>query len=373
MRLSRLRPLYERHGPWTSVYLDVSRNTEHSAEVLQTRWRETRDALAAAGSEDATLAALEPVVLQPQGLPGRHGLAVFAAGGSVHHTELLSGPPRREIADVALLPHTLPLAAQAVTEVPYLRVLVDHTGGDIEYAAVGRLSRTQSVEGSTDFPLRKVNPGGWRQNHVQQSVDESWRRNAGEVAEAAVALADRYDVEVFVIAGDPRSRPMLLEQLPDRWRRRVVLTDVGSRGAGADPSRLEELTIQAVADQAAADDEALLGRYRSERDRQGAAAIGLPAVVAALQRGQVDTVLLVDDPSSTAELWVGPQALELAFDPQQLRSMNVEPLRVRADAALMRAIVCSDAELVFVGPDDLGADETVAAVLRYADPATRHR
>jgi hypothetical protein len=97
-------------------------------------------------------------------------------------------------------------------------------------------------------------------------------------------------------------------------------------------------------------------------------------VVAALQRGQVDTVLLVDDPSSTAQLWIGPEPLQVSVDRGELEAMGVvDPQQIRADAALVRAIVCSDAALVFAAPDEVLADGGVAALLRYADAGTRRR
>jgi hypothetical protein len=97
-------------------------------------------------------------------------------------------------------------------------------------------------------------------------------------------------------------------------------------------------------------------------------------VVAALQRGQVDTVLLIDDPSSTEQLWVGPQPLELSHDRAELLAMGVrDPQRVRADAALVRALTATDAELVLLGPDEADIDGGIAGLLRYADATTRHR
>jgi hypothetical protein len=154
---------------------------------------------------------------------------------------------------------------------------------------------------------------------------------------SSAELAGRYDAEVIIVAGD-------------------------------------DVTIQAVAERAAEHDETVLDRYRTQRGRDAAASDGLPAVVAALQRGQVDTVLLVDDPSSTEELWIGPGPLELAQDPAELHALNVpDPQRARADAAIVRALACTDADLILVGPDELPVDGGIAALLRYADAATRHR
>jgi hypothetical protein len=91
-----------------------------------------------------------------------------------------------------------------------------------------------------------------------------------------------------------------------------------------------------------------------------------------LQRGQVDTVLLVDDPSSTDELWIAPDDPTLvAGDQELLRQSGVaDPRRVRADAALVRAIAGTGAELVLVDATEVRLEHGIGAVLRYADAST---
>jgi hypothetical protein len=376
VHLTTFRPLYDRPGPWASVYLDASHDTEDSGKTIELRWRSARERLAAAGCDPRTLAALAEAIDAEPARPGPYGLALFAAHGDVALAETLHGPPRREIADFGPLPHIMPLVAQLGEELPYLQVVVDHTGGRIEAAGAGRLRRTEAVAGRADFPIRKVRPGGWSQPRYQQAAEESWRRNAGDVAEAVIAAAERTDAEIIVVAGDPKSRPMLLDRLPERWRRRVVQTDAapGARADGADPAALDEVTARAVAERAAADRAELLDRFHAQRGNDAAAGAGLPAVVAALQRGQVDTVLLADDPSSTAELWVGEAPLELSFDRAELAGMHVaQPRRARADAALLRALACTGGNLILVGPAEGGLDGGVGALLRYADVGTRHR
>jgi hypothetical protein len=56
---------------------------------------------------------------------------------------------------------------------------------------------------------------------------------------------------------------------------------------------------------------------------------------------------------------------------RELRAMAVqEPQQVRADAALLRALVGTDAALVLVDPGTVELDGGVGALLRYADEST---
>ncbi|MET7396966.1 Vms1/Ankzf1 family peptidyl-tRNA hydrolase [Dactylosporangium sp. NPDC005572] len=359
MHVAFLRPLYERSGPWASVYLDASRNTENAAGALELRSRAARTALEAAGCDAATAGALERALLGHPVQGGPYGLAGFANGGEALLVRDLPAPPRREIAAFGPLPHVMPLLAQLGESIPYVRVMVDRTGGRVEAVDADRLVRSEAVEGHEVFPLHRTKPGGWAQPRYQRAAKVTWQRNAGDVAAAVAEAARACGAEVVVVAGDPQARPLLVAQLPEHWQERVVQTDAG---AG---TTFDDATVRAIAARAAANAQAAVDRYR------GSDAGGLPAVVRALQRGQVGTVLLVDDPSSTARLWVGPEPAQLSFDPAQLHAMGVaDPQRARADAALVRAVVCSDADLVLAAPDEVRAEGGVAALLRYSAVTT---
>ncbi|HWG99527.1 MAG TPA: Vms1/Ankzf1 family peptidyl-tRNA hydrolase [Pilimelia sp.] len=375
MNLSTLlRGLYDQPGPWASVYLDASHDTEDAAAAAGLRWRALRERLTDQGADPATVEALEAAVLDPPRRPGRVGLALFAAGGELRLSVPLAAPPRAELATWAPLPHVMPLVAQRGQEVPWLRVVADRLGADLEGVTMGGVPRHQEITGGQRHPIHKASAGGWSELRFQHAVEESWRRNAGDTAAAAADLADEIGAEVLVVAGDVRAVTLLVDQLPERWRDRVVRTDAGSRAAGADPGQLDDVTIQAIAEVAARHTEDALDRYRQQYGNGAAAGTGLAAVVAALQRGQVDTVLMVDDASAAEELWIGPEPTQLALTADELRAMGVaQPQRVRADAALLRAVTGTDAALVLVGPGEAPLEGGVGALLRYADAGTRRR
>ncbi|TDC85442.1 peptide chain release factor 1 [Micromonospora sp. KC606] len=371
MNLRFLRPLFNRPGSWASVYLDTSRvgaNADHEVEL---RWRALRATLAGQGADAATLAALDEAVRNRPTEPGRHGLALFARAGEVALVEPLPAPPPTDEAHVGALPHAMPLLAQRGGEVPHVRVLADRTGADLTGLTVDGTPRQRTVHGGESFPLTKVQAGGWSHRRYQQAAEVSWERNAGDVAAAAADLAESVGAEVIVVGGDVRAAQLFRERLPVRWRDRTVRTDAGSRHAGADNTALDDVTVQAIAEVADRHDREVVDRFRAQAV-DGTAPTGLAEVVAGLQRGQVDTVLLVNDTSSTDTLWIGPDnPTHVAADEQTLRALGVhDPQRVRADAALLRAIAGTDAELVLVGPGEVPLAHGVGAVLRYADAST---
>ena len=369
MQLSFLRPLYQRPGPWCSVYLDASMDTEDAHAALDLRWRGLQQQLAEQGADEPTIAAIDRVVRGHDPLPGDYGIAVFGAQGRVVLSEYLAAPPRRDLAAYAPLPHVMPLLAQRGEQVAWVRVLADRTGADAMSVSAGGVPRRAHVTGRESFPLRRVKPGGWSQSRYQRAAMEAWHHNAGDVTAATVELAERVGAEVVVVAGDIRATGMIAAQMPARWQDMVVRTDAGSRAEGADQSMLDDLTVQTIAEVADQRVTAALDRFGTQED----VGAGLDAVVAALQRNQVDTMLLVDDPSADGQLWIGPAATDIATDPSQLATV-AEPARVRADSALVRALVGTDAELTVLGPDEAPQlVEGVGAVLRYVDPVTPGR
>ncbi|MEV4642706.1 Vms1/Ankzf1 family peptidyl-tRNA hydrolase [Actinoplanes sp. NPDC049548] len=370
MDLSYLRPLYDHPGPWVSVYLDATRAEENAEHQVELRWRALRADLESQGADAATLDAVAAAVQDHPYQPGRYGVAVFATEGEVALFETLPAPPATDEAAYGPLPHAMPLVAQRGEEIPYVTVLSDRTGADVTGLAVGGVPRHREVKGGESFPLRKVNAGGWSHRRYQQAAEETWKRNAGDVAAAATELAQAVGAEVIVVGGDARTNPLVAERLPLRWRERVVVTDAGTRHRDGE-EHFDDMTVQAIAEVADRHVRDAVDRYNAQRG-DGTAGTGLADVVTRLQRGQADTVLLVNDASSTDELWIGPGDPSLvAVDQQELRESGInDPRKVRADAALLRAIVGTDAELVLVGPGDVELEHGIGAILRYADGAS---
>ena len=311
-RRRRVVTLFQLKGAWVTVYLDATWASENADHEVQLRWQALRSKLLDQGADQATVDAVTVTVEEHPYQPGQYGLAIFANAGEVVLLETLSA--------------------------------------------------------SETFPLRKVNVGGWSHRHYQSAVEEAWKRNATDVGAAAVDLAEAVGAQVIVVGGDVRAVQTFTDRLPRRWRDRLVSTDAGSRHAGADESTLDDVTIQAIAEVAERHVREAVDRYGAQRGADEAG-IGLADVATRLQRGQVDTVLLVNDPSSTDMLWIAPDGPTLiAVDERVLRESGVDDAqRVRADAALVLAAAGTGANLVLVSPGQVQLEHGIGAVLRYAD------
>jgi Bacterial archaeo-eukaryotic release factor family 2 len=365
MELSFIRGLYDVPGPWASVYLDATHHTEPSRATIKIRWKDLRRALRDQGLDEPTLHALQAELVdeqtmraldsvEPEGRKHRgwHGLALFAAQGEVRHAELLSEPPQRDVADVSPLPHLTPLLSERGEQVPTVRVIVNRVGADIDDPSGGVIQ----VEGHHLVPIRKTHGGGWSEEHLHRKAELRWHDNTREVADQVDRFADSVGAELVIVAGDVRARQLLIDQLPQRWRARLVEVDGGSRAPGADLTAIDRVAEQAVAEVAARRQAAAVDRFLAQFQvpGRGSAVAGVQAVAAAFEQAQVDTLLLDPDDVSQARAAPWPQA-------------------GRADDALIRSAALTDAELVLVSPSngwlDGGRrrlDDGVGAVLRYS-------
>jgi hypothetical protein len=371
MELSFLRPLYERPGPYASVYLDMTRTTEEVPKALELRWRGLREELEAQGTPPETMRAVDDAVRQELDQRWSGGLAVFAAAGEVVLSERLAAAPPRPQAHLAPLPHVLPLLAQRGEQIPHLVAVVDRTGADISCVSADGERESFDVHGDADYPIRKVSAGDWNQSRFQRAAEENWRANAKQVGHEVERAARRFDPEVVVIAGDVRARTAVIEELPTSVLERAAEAGDAPRTAGTGWRALADEVTRLVELKSTEHLVAAVARFEAERGNRRRAAEGLGPVVAALRRGQVGTLLLEDQPDVVARLWIGPDPAHIAVLADDLRALGVEDMTEdRADAALIRALTATDGDLLVVPSGGLRAEAGVGAVLRYVDAST---
>lgn len=375
--LSFLAPLYDGApaAQWASAYLDASRTDADAAHAVELRWRALRESLAEAGADEPTLTAMDDAV-GDRSIAGEHGQAIFASGGSVPLTCPLPRPPRREVATWGRLPAAMPLVAGLADQVAHIVVVADRTGADI--TAYGRLPGELLGRGSVDrddFYLQKVSAGDWAQAQFQRSAENSWEAAAADVAREVDHLVAGIHPPLLVTAGDVRARALLREHLSEPARRVLVEVEEGGRGKGSSAESLQRRVDQLIAEVAARGAEEALEALHQQLGEHDRGVEGLAATVAALARGQVETLLWWDDPDQADpdrrhRLWAGPAPTLLALDRDDLVGMGVEtPEQVPVDSAIVRALVGTGAGLVVVG-DPQRVRDGVGAVLRYADPST---
>ncbi|SDG52791.1 baeRF2 domain-containing protein [Klenkia brasiliensis] len=371
MDLSALTPVLTAAGPFTTVLLDVTHTDESARTELELRVRAATEQLADLAPPAGVVDAVRERLLADDG--SHTGRALVAAGdGSVVVDVPLTGAPVSDVVDLAPLPDLLPVLRQLPGRVPHVVVVVDRLGADVVVAGgTGGDRAEESVDGDAQY-VHKVKTGGIGDLSVQHSTEDVWRANAKDVAERVGQVAERTGARFVLVAGDPRARPLVVDQLPVGVRDLVVTTDEGGRGAGADRSGVERRAAELVAEHEARQAAAV----REQLDAAGAhglAVQGVGPVVDALRKGQVETLVLSDDPGDD-ELVTGADPTAIGATAEELRGLGVaDGVTSPADRVLLRAALATDADVVVLPAAAMPAGVDVGAVLRYADASTTDR
>ncbi|WP_244789874.1 Vms1/Ankzf1 family peptidyl-tRNA hydrolase [Streptomyces sp. BJ20] len=382
MQLSFLQPLFDRPGPWATVYFGPLQSDESGAKRRELSVREACRTLEEEGADAATTEAVRDALLRIGPAEDPAGRVVFATGGEVVLSHRLSRPPQRQISCWAPLPRLTPLLELAGQDPVCLVAYIDRTGADFELrgGAAGPRSAGQ-VEGE-QHPVHRTASSDWSERHFQLKVENTWEHNAGEIAEALNAAYEESGADLVVLAGDPRERPAVHEKLSEAVRGVTTETEHGGRAAGSASPALEEAIEQARRRHMRHRVEEALDRFRAGRvgtDRPTEAVEGIPALVEAAREHRIDTLLVrPDGPELDRDTWVGARPDQIAARRSDARTLGEsDPTVVRADDALLRAAAVTAADVLVVPPaDDDGADATdiptggLGALLRWTYETT---
>ncbi|MFD4631172.1 Vms1/Ankzf1 family peptidyl-tRNA hydrolase [Streptomyces sp. NPDC058284] len=363
MQLSFLGPLFDRPGPWATVYLDPGRPDEAGAKRRELSVREVRRSLEEQGADAATADAVEKVLTRTAAAEYPSGRVVFATGGEVVLSRRLSRPPQGQIASWAPLPHLTPLLELAGQDPDCLVAYIDRTGADFELRGAAGPQDAGGVEGR-QRPVHRTGSADWSERHFQLKVENTWEHNAGEIAEALTREYEKSGAELVVLVGDPRERPSVHAKLPDAVREVTVETEHGGRAAGSDSAALEEAIERARRRHADRRVEEALDRFRAGRvgtDRPTDAVEGVPAVVEAAREHRMDTLLVKPDgPDLAREVWVGPGPDQIAVRRNDAHALGgSDPVAVRADDALLRSAAVTGADVRIIPLPDESAQSAL--------------
>jgi hypothetical protein len=368
-----LAPLKGATAQFASVAVDATRVDRAGGDDAVRHWEQEARHLRDLGAHEDDVAALGDAVTAPTGVGGEHTRVAVATGGRVVLDLVLPGRPVRDESLHGPVPHLMPVARALAGAVPHAVVRLDRAGADIELVGPkGEVEAEQEVEGGHDV-LHKVPGGGWSHRRYQERVEDSTARNVGQVARHLDGLVRRQRPEVVLVMGDEQAVAELRAQAGAELSDRLVVLDSGGRAAGTSPDAEQEAVDAALEAHRQQRRAAVLDEFAEQRNRQQRAVESLEDVVDALRRGQVDRLLLQDDPTSTLRLWVGEEPLQVGVTEQDARDAGAgSPVEVRADAALLWALLGSDGDITLVEAEEVELIDGIGALLRWSDSATPH-
>jgi Bacterial archaeo-eukaryotic release factor family 2 len=334
-------------APIASVYLRGTGTSEDAGHRFDTRWKNARRDLAAAGAPDAVIAELERAI---DGSSELHApsLALFANESAPAIVEPLDDELADDLVAFDGLPRLVPLLHARQRSLPHLMVMTDRTGADVVAVVDGAQVDAESVEGTTHH-IHRGRFGGWSHRRIQQRVENRWEENAKDVADQVSTMARDIDARVIAISGDVRACQLLMDQLDDAVAELATVLDVG------DPDDVADTTVRLVADAVARDTRALLS---AERDDAGSAR-GVGPVLSALTAGRVRTLLVVDDAADDRRAWYANDGSPVC----SMRKSYEDMTEGRLVDVAVRSALLSDSDIRVVPATTV--DDDLGAILRW--------
>jgi hypothetical protein len=182
-------------------------------------------------------------------------------------------------------------------------------------------------------------------------------------------MARRRSPRFVLVAGDVRARQILTDRASDLWSDLIVSMDEGGRAAGADREPVDTREAELVAEHEARAIADALEQIEAA-SAHGLSLTGTANVVEALRKGQVERLVLADEPDDE-QLLLGGSPLELGTTQDDMAALGVDtPHAVPSDRALLAAAVATSASVEVVPRAAMPGGNPVAAVLRYTDAST---
>lgn len=366
MDLHDLSPVLSAEGPFVTVLVDSESDVEQAADKYDLQWKNVLRELEDKGVDERTRTAIAAV-------QGRHDegaarlVVATVPDATVRLAVSLGSAPRRPVVDVAPLPHLLPLVDDVTTRVPHVVVLADRTGADVSaYYDTEHLASEVTVKGHAP-DIRKVPVGGWSHLRYQHRAENGWAANAREIVTPVVELAQQVGAQLIVLVGDERELVYVRENLPRNAPR--VVEVAGGRSQDGSAPLVRQRVVDAVALHVAQGTLDLLADYAQERGQGKRAVDGLPDVLEALRKAQVETLLVTTDTEAGATLWFGPEPTQVAATGRELVELGVaDPKEGPLLDVLLRAALGTGADVQLVpGEMPTAPDMGLGATLRYAD------
>jgi peptide subunit release factor 1 (eRF1) len=319
-----LSALFDEPGPFLSVYLNVEPAVENAAQHDELSWKALRERVQAEDADARALAHVDALVPDAH-LHGR-ALAVIATANGASHIEHFDAPVPSAYARWAALPSIAPLIEAEQARVHGLLVVVDRRGADL-FVLEGTTVEDETSVDEDRFPIRKVKPGGWSAPRFQQSAEQNWESEAGEIAAVVDRAVAEHDARAVAVAGDVRMTALLREKLPKGVADLVQIVGTGARREDRSyDDYLAEVTRE-VATVAASDTVARLEKFKEQRGADNLAVEGAAETLDALARAEIDVLLVHDDPVDSRTAWFGPERTHVAIRSDVLDDLGVPDAR----------------------------------------------
>jgi peptide subunit release factor 1 (eRF1) len=289
--------------------------------------------------------------------PSAQALAIFASSGE--EGALFEAVPLETTIGHRLYidrePHVFPLERLADQFQSYAALLVNTNAARLSVFSVGAAERQITVRNKKG---KRVAAGGWSQARYQRRVENLHTKHMKEVADALETLVRDESIARVLVAGDSVALPLLREHLSPATL--DLLTDLSGVDIKTPEAEVFRVTLDAFREvDQQSDKERVDGMLDAYRAR-GLATVGIAGVKAALERGQVDRLLV---PATPAQTVADHAAANIDMDGPKEQRSELDESVIEELVTLARR---TDAEITFIEDARLlEPAKGVGAMLRF--------
>jgi hypothetical protein len=370
IRPDDLVELSARPGPFASVWTTLSGTGGWGTAEDARRRKNILAELGRVGAPDQVASNIDDALGTVDA--GAGGAVAVADPSGVVIIEPLPEAPRADVVRWGPRPSVSPVLEHRQAAIPAVVVLADRLGADLAAGHFGHEMRDVTVDGSDD-PIRKTGQGGWSQARYQTRAEQTWEQNAREVVAEIERLAGQIDPVTILIGGDVRAVELIVDALPETHRSLVRHLDHGRAADSSGDLRDHEIRTM-LRTAVAAQTVALLETFEARSQRDGTAASGPDATIAAIRQAQVEVLMVHDDPDDERNVFVSPEspvAIAATADELLASGLGVASQARLVDAAIGSVLQSGGSVRIVPAAESLHGG--IGALLRWETPnSTRH-
>lgn len=293
------------------------------------------------------------------------GLALFACAAQNDFFESmpLKGTVDEHWLFIGSVPHLYPLARINDQFPRYAALLVDTNAARLYVFSLGTTEDEREVK---NVKTRKSAIGGWSQARYQRHIENFHLQHMKEVVDLLDRVVRAESLNHIVIAADATARPLLMEQLPQHLAEKVI--DLTRLDVDTPGHEVLARTMEALRERDAETDGDQVKRMLDAWRAGGLAVVGPEETLQALERGQVEELLITAAPALlrrativTADAAPGPLDIDTSGP-----STDLDAERHKLADHLVAHAHMSSARIRFIeDPELLAQVGGVGALLRF--------
>jgi peptide chain release factor subunit 1 len=187
-------------------------------------------------------------------------------------------------------PHYLPLSAALDQHKRFLFILVERAKARLFEICASEILEHSDILDDVPSKVKEGGFGGYEERRIERHIEDHVRRHFKHVAETADYFFKKYVTDYVILAGSETNTSEFRQYLPSGLSPKVVA--VMHEEMTASPKDILEKTMHVEKEMSQKEETQLLNQLFTEVNSGGLGIVGLDSTLRALQRGQVNQLLV---------------------------------------------------------------------------------